>query len=152
MATKKKAAKKTKAKGKGSKSGNGNPGTHNWYLVLQQDGDKVRVQPDWTTGVREGDTVSFISPDGKPVVTFTTALGMKKGIKNGVSSLPLGINQLGKKEIEGSRRFRVMRSCSGMIQCSLELPANEKNRKEKVSYGEKYGANICWKGSTPVTC
>ena len=139
---------------------------HNWYLVLQRDGNSVRVQPDWTNEVKEGDTVSFVSPDGTPMVTFEYGLHIKRG-------KPVEVVPLAKTAIKGSKPYRVLRSSAGTIECSLEVKKKMKDGKSRTvmihypgyqerdakEYGKSpakgsqiSGATYCWKGTQLVRC
>jgi len=76
-----------------------------WIVVLQMVGENVRVQPDWRSAMKIGDTVQFLSPSGKVNVEFEPAKGM---------DAPCGI-----KEIKDKKVHKVINRSGGVMQCTV---------------------------------
>lgn len=128
-----------------------------WVIVLQKDGNDVKIQPDWQTAVEVGDFVKFVSTEGFAQVNFEETKGVN-GDGHSISAHPFGPEL---KVIEDGEFHEVKHSCKGAMKCSIHLDGTTYGYKEsdgeKPGPGSKVeepaGSNICWKGGqNPVSC
>ena len=90
-------------------------GNH-WYIVLQIVDGKARAQPDWSTNMKVGDTVQFLSPDGK-VKAFVIPKTCKDKLGRTVTLTPFGADI---QPVRGPRKvYHVINSCKSLLNCMV---------------------------------